>query len=108
VLNVRKVLISYQCKLEIIRTVEIPISFWSNAPSGNIKIEGTLMLPNNISSPIPGVVLIAGSGGEDRWESFSIAYWKFQAVPPMTPYCDYYVVSGAVFKDIGNYLVSQK
>ncbi|CAF1026850.1 unnamed protein product [Didymodactylos carnosus] len=50
-----------------------------NVTSGKIKLFGTILIPieATISNPVPGCLLIHGSGGNDRWEDIENNYHLF-------------------------------
>ncbi|CAF1217386.1 unnamed protein product, partial [Didymodactylos carnosus] len=50
-----------------------------NVTSGKIKLFGTILIPieATISNPVPGCLLVHGSGGNDRWEDIENNYHLF-------------------------------
>lgn len=82
------------------------VSIPSTAPSGTIDLQGTLLLPKT-RRPAPGVVLVTGSGPNNRWSNFTLPFKNVNAVPPMTPTCAQTTVIGSVYGDIAETLASR-
>jgi len=83
------------------------VSFLSFAPSGNITLTGTLLLPT-LSRLVGGVVLVAGSGPGQRNESAVGAYpnWLAEGLPSGLPACGVLVVRVSIFTEIAEALAS--
>jgi len=78
-----------------------PVVFSSTSASGTVQLSGTLYIPDGKQGPFPGVVLVAGSGPSDRYESYQLNRLNFGAIPPINPPCRYTLVTGYPFIDLG-------
>jgi hypothetical protein len=86
----------------------VPVSFPSSAPSGNVTIYGELHLPANSVGKPPIVLLVHGSGPNDRHERFIASLYNTDSKPhPRSPLCGLTQVNTSSFDDIVPYFTTR-
>eukprot|EP00753_Platysulcus_tardus_P019022 PLAT7043.7.p1 GENE.PLAT7043.7~~PLAT7043.7.p1 ORF type:complete len:477 (+),score=211.06 PLAT7043.7:131-1561(+) len=83
------------------------INFTSTASSGTVPIYGTLLYPSGKRQPRPGIVLVAGSGPNNRWEDLLAGGLNPQLTPPRSPLCGQTAIETNSFKQIATAIVEQ-
>lgn len=86
-----------------------PFSFTSAAASGTLQINGTLFLPAKSSGEeLPSVLLLSGSGPNNRYESVTESFFSTQIENPKPlvdgGFCYYYGLQFQPFYEIAMYL----
>jgi pimeloyl-ACP methyl ester carboxylesterase len=86
-----------------------PLSFTSAAASGTLQINGTLFLPAKSSAQeLPSIVLISGSGPNNRYESVLESFFSTEIVNPKRladgGFCYFSSLQFQPFYDIAAYL----
>jgi len=87
-------------------SVPVDIQFESVAPSGTLNILGTLDIPQS-ETLVPAVILLVGSGAQNRNELVSITVPNYILSPPQSPPCNFVSVSLSIFTQLSDALVAK-